>query len=67
MFTLLSATALSYTVHESQTVGGVMSYQANISWLCTDVPKVEVKPYEQGAISLADYSLTFIFEIFLFF
>lgn len=46
MFTLLSAAALSYTVHESLTVGGMMSYQANISWVRMDVPNAEVKPYE---------------------
>lgn len=46
MFTLLSVAALGYTVHESQTVGGVMSYQADINWMRMDVPKVGVKPYE---------------------
>lgn len=52
MFTLFSAGALFYTVHESQTVGGVMSYQANISWVRMDVPKVEVKPYEHRQLLL---------------
>lgn len=55
VFTVVSVVALCHSIHESQAVGGVMSHQANIKWMCVDVLKVEVKLCERRPTSLTNH------------